>query len=169
MSGTFFGEISYPGDSIRQEYKEDILVGYRWYDTKKVQPLFPFGYGMSYTTFEYGKPMMSAKTMNADGSIDILVKVKNTGKVIGKEIVQLYIGDEECSVLRPVKELKDFRKVQLLPNEEKEVRFTIKPEVLKFFDDKQHAWIVEPGKFKAYIAASSADIRGTVTFEYTQL
>lgn len=73
-----------------------------------MQPLFPFGYGMSYTTFEYGKPMMSAKTMNADGSIDILVKVKNTGKVIGKEIVQLYIGDEECSVLRPVKELKDF-------------------------------------------------------------
>ena len=152
-----------------QEYKEDILVGYRWYDTKKVQPLFPFGHGMSYTTFEYGKPVMSAKTMNADGSIDILVKVKNTGKVIGKEIVQLYIGDEECSVLRPVKELKDFRKVQLLPNEEKEVRFTIKPEVLKFFDDKQHTWIVEPGKFKAYIAASSADIRGTVTFEYTQL
>ena len=118
----FFGEISYPGDSIRQEYKEDILVGYRWYDTKKVQPLFPFGYGMSYTTFEYGKLMMSAKTMNADSSIDILVKVKNTGKVIGKEIVQLYIGDEECSVFRPVKELKDFRKVQLLPNEEKEVK-----------------------------------------------
>lgn len=115
----FFGEISYPGDSIRQEYKEDILVGYRWYDTKKVQPLFPFGYGMSYTTFEYSKPVVSAQTMNTDGSIDVSVKVKNTGKVAGKEIIQLYIGDEECSVLRPVKELKDFRKVQLLPNEEK--------------------------------------------------
>ena len=164
----FFGEISYPGDSIRQEYKEDILVGYRWYDTKKVQPLFPFGYGMSYTTFEYSKPVISAQTMNTDGSIDVSVKVKNTGKVAGKEIIQLYIGDEECSVLRPVKELKDFRKVQLLPNEEKEVKFTIKPEALQFFDDKQRTWVAEPGKFKAYIAASSSDIRGTVTFEYIQ-
>ena len=164
----FFGEISYPGDSIRQEYKEDILVGYRWYDTKKIRPLFPFGYGMSYTAFEYSKPVVSAKTMNADGSIDLTVKIKNTGEMVGKEIVQLYIGDEECSVLRPVKELKDFRKVQLLPNEEKEVKFTIKPEALQFFDDKQHTWVAEPGKFKAYIAASSSDIRGMVTFEYTQ-
>ena len=143
----FFGEISYPGDSIRQEYKEDILVGYRWYDTKKIRPLFPFGYGMSYTAFEYSKPAVSAKTMNADGSIDLTVKIKNTGEMVGKEIVQLYIGDEECSVLRPVKELKDFRKVQLLPNEEKEVKFTIKPEALQFFDDKQHTWVAEPGKF----------------------
>ena len=164
----FFGEISYPGDSIRQEYKEDILVGYRWYDTKKIRPLFPFGYGMSYTTFEYNKPVVSAKTMNADGSIDLTVRIRNTGKIAGKEIVQLYVGDEECSVLRPVKELKDFRKVRLLPNEEKEVKFTIKPEALQFFDDKQHTWVAEPGKFKAYIAASSSDIRGTVTFEYAQ-
>ena len=164
----FFGEISYPGDSIRQEYKEDILVGYRWYDTKKIRPLFPFGYGMSYTTFEYSKPVVSAKTMNADGSIDLTVRIRNTGKIAGKEIVQLYVGDEECSVLRPVKELKNFRKVRLLPNEEKEVKFTIKPEALQFFDDKQHTWVAEPGKFKAYIAASSSDIRGTVTFEYTQ-
>lgn len=104
--------------------------------------------------------------MNANGSIDISIKVRNTGNVEGKEIVQLYIGDEECSLLRPVKELKDFRKIQLLPNEEKEVKFTIKPEALKFYDDKQHAWVVEPGKFKAYIAASSADIRGAVIFEY---
>lgn len=164
----FFGETSYPGDSIRQEYKEDILVGYRWYDTKKIRPLFPFGYGMSYTTFEYSKPVVSAKTMNADGSIDLTVRIRNTGKIAGKEIVQLYVGDEECSVLRPVKELKNFRKVRLLPNEEKEVKFTIKPEALQFFDDKQHTWVAEPGKFKAYIAASSSDIRGTVTFEYAQ-
>ena len=164
----FFGEISYPGDSIRQEYKEDILVGYRWYDTKKIRPLFPFGYGMSYTTFEYSKPVVSAKTMNADGSIDLTVRIRNTGKIAGKEIVQLYVGDEECSVLRPVKELKNFRKVRLLPNEEKEVKFTIKPEALQFFDDKQHTWVAEPGKFKVYIAASSSDIRGTVTFEYAQ-
>ena len=106
--------------------------------------------------------------MNADGSIDLTVRIRNTGKIAGKEIVQLYVGDEECSVLRPVKELKNFRKVRLLPNEEKEVKFTIKPEALQFFDDKQRTWVAEPGKFKAYIAASSSDIRGTVTFEYIQ-
>ncbi|MDN0077899.1 glycoside hydrolase family 3 C-terminal domain-containing protein [Bacteroides gallinaceum] len=160
-----FDALCYPGDSIREVYKEDILVGYRWYDTKKIEPMFPFGYGMSYTTFEYGKPAVSAKAMNQDGSLTVSVKVKNTGTVTGKEIVQLYIGDEKCSVLRPVKELKGFRKVALRPGEEKEVTFTVTPDALKFFDDKRHEWVAEPGKFKAYIGASSADIRGTVSFE----
>lgn len=103
--------------------------------------------------------------MNQDGSLTVSVKVKNTGTVAGKEIVQLYIGDEKCSVLRPVKELKGFRKVALRPGEEKEVTFTVTPDALKFFDDKRHEWVAEPGKFKAYIGASSADIRGTVSFE----
>lgn len=160
----FYGEMSYPGDSIKVEYKEDILVGYRWYDTKKVKTLFPFGYGMSYTTFSYSKPAITSKTMTAADSIQVSVMVKNTGKVAGKEIVQLYIGDEKCSVLRPVKELKGFRKIELAPGEEKEVTFTIRAEALKFFDDKKHAWIAEPGKFKAYIAASSADVRYTLPF-----
>jgi len=160
-----FDALCYPGDSIKEVYKEDILVGYRWYDTKKIKPMFPFGYGMSYTTFEYGKPVISAKTMNQDGTLTVSVKVKNTGKADGKETVQLYIGDEKCSVLRPVKELKGFQKIALRPGEEKEVTFTITPDALKFFDDKRHEWVAEPGKFKAYIGASSADIRGTVAFE----
>ncbi len=160
----FYGEMSYPGDSIKVEYKEEILVGYRWYDNKKVKTLFPFGYGMSYTTFSYSKPAISSKTMTAEDSIQVSVMVKNTGKVAGKEIVQLYIGDEKCSVLRPVKELKGFRKIELAPGEEKEVTFTIRAEALKFFDDKKHAWIAEPGKFKAYVAASSADVRYTLPF-----
>lgn len=160
----FYGEMSYPGDSIKVEYKEDILVGYRWYDTKKVKTLFPFGYGMSYTTFSYSKPAISSKTMTATDSIQVSVMVKNTGKVAGKEIVQLYIGDDKCSVLRSVKELKGFRKIELAPGEEKEVTFTIRAEALKFFDDKKHAWIAEPGKFKAYVAASSADVRYTLPF-----
>ena len=160
-----FGELSYPGDSVKEVYKEDILVGYRWYDTKKVKPMFPFGYGLSYTTFEYGKPVASAKKMSQDGTIDVTVKVKNTGNVAGKEIVQLYIGDEKCSVLRPVKELKGFKKIALNPGEEKEVTFTIAADALKFFDEQQHGWKAEPGKFKAYIGASSSDIRGTVEFE----
>ena len=152
-----FDALCYPGDSIKDVYKEDILVGYRWYDTKKIKPMFPFGYGMSYTTFEYGKPVISAKTMNQDGTLTVSVKVKNTGKADGKETVQL--------VLRPVKELKGFQKIALRPGEEKEVTFTITPDALKFFDDKRHEWVAEPGKFKAYIGASSADIRGTVAFE----
>ncbi len=160
-----FDSLCYPGDSIREVYKEDILVGYRWFDTKKIKPLFPFGYGLSYTTFEYGKPVLSAKTMQKDGNITLSVNVKNTGVYPGKETVQLYIGDEECSVLRPLKELKGFRKVALNPGEEQEVSFTITPEALKFFDDKKHEWVAEPGKFKVYIGSSSADIRGTATFE----
>lgn len=161
-----FGQLSYPGDSIKEEYKEDILVGYRWYDTKKIAPLYPFGYGLSYTTFDYSKPAATSKTLTATDSLQISVKVRNSGTVIGKEIVQLYIGDEECTLLRPQKELKKFCKVELNPGEEKEITFSITPNDLKFFDDRQQKWTVEPGKFKAYIAASSADIRGTVQFEY---
>ena len=160
-----FDELSYPGDSIKQVYKEDILVGYRWHDTKKTPALFPFGYGLSYTTFAYGKPVASAKTIAADGTLTVTIPVKNTGSVAGKEVVQLYIGDEKCSVLRPVKELKAFRKIALIPGEEKEVSFTITPEDLKFYDETAGEWTAEPGKFKAYIGASSADVRGVVPFE----
>ena len=160
-----FDELSYPGDSIKQEYKEDILVGYRWHDTKKIPALFPFGHGLSYTTFTYGKPVASAKVMAADGTLTLPVAVKNTGSVAGKEIVQLYIGDDKCSVLRPVKELKHFAKVALAPGEEKNVTFTLTPDDLKFYDEASAAWKYEPGKFKAYVCASSADVRGVVPFE----
>ena len=161
-----FGTISYPGDSIRQEYKEDILVGYRWYDTKKVKTLFPFGYGMSYTTFDYGKPMISQKEISGDESLQVSMTVKNTGDFKGKETVQLYIGDEKCSLMRPVKELKKFAKIELNPGEEKEVSFNINADDLKFYDDRKNEWTVEPGKFKIYIGASSNDIRNITEFEY---
>ena len=160
-----FDELSYPGDSIKQEYKEDILVGYRWHDTKKVPALFPFGHGLSYTTFTYGKPVASAKAMAADGTLTVTVAVKNTGSIAGKEIVQLYVGDDKCSVLRPVKELKHFAKVGLAPGEEKSVTFTLTPDDLKFYDEASAAWKYESGKFKAYVCASSADVRGVVSFE----
>lgn len=160
-----FDELSYPGDSIKQEYKEDILVGYRWHDTKKIPALFPFGHGLSYTTFTYGKPVASAKAMAADGTLTVTVAVKNTGSIAGKEIVQLYVGDDKCSVLRPVKELKHFAKVGLAPGEEKSVTFTLTPDDLKFYDEASAAWKYEPGKFKAYVCASSADVRGVVPFE----
>ena len=160
-----FDALSYPGDSIREVYKEDILVGYRWYDTKKIPALFPFGHGLSYTTFQYGKPVASAKKMAADGTLTVTVPVKNTGSVAGKEVVQLYVGDDKCSVLRPLKELKHFQKIALQPGEEKSVTFTVTPEDLQFYDDKAACWKSETGKFKLYIGSSSSDIRGTVNFE----
>lgn len=160
-----FGAIAYPGDSIREEYLEDILVGYRWHDTKKIPAFYPFGHGLSYTDFKYGKASASAKTISGDQNLTITIPVRNTGSVEGKEVVQLYIGDESASVLRPLKELKGFEKISLKPGEEKAVTFTVKPDDMKFYDDKTGSWRAEPGKFKAYIGSSSADIRATVPFE----
>ncbi|MGN0049146.1 MAG: glycoside hydrolase family 3 C-terminal domain-containing protein [Bacteroides sp.] len=163
-----FDALSYPGDSIREEYKEDILVGYRWHDTKRIPALFPFGHGLSYTTFSYGKPVASAKDMAQDGTLTIRLTVKNSGAVAGKEVVQLYVGDDKCSVLRPVKELKHFAKVALAPGKEKEVTFTLTVDDLKFYDETSASWKAEPGKFTAYIAASSTDVRGKVQFELAE-
>ena len=160
-----FGTISYPGDSIKQEYLEDVLVGYRWHDTKKIPARYPFGHGLSYTTFKYGKPTASAKTIADGESLTITIPVTNSGSVEGKEVVQLYIGDESASVVRPLKELKGFEKIDLAPGEEKTVCFTVKPDDLKFYDDTTGSWKAEPGKFKAYIGSSSTDIRATVPFE----
>lgn len=160
----------YSGDRSKEvidiKYNEGIFVGYRWADKqKKVKPLFPFGHGLSYTTFVYGKPTADSKTMSADGTLTVKVTVKNTGAREGQEVVQLYISDKKSSLPRPVKELKGFRKIKLAPGEEKEISFTINKDALSFFDDAQHAWIAEPGKFEAIIAASSADIKGIVPFE----
>lgn len=164
-SAHHFGAISYPGDSIREEYLDDILVGYRWHDTKKIAPSFSFGHGLSYTTFEYGKPVASAKTIAPGESLSITIPVKNTGDREGMETVQLYIGDDKASVLRPLKELKGFEKIDLAPGEEKTVNFTVNPDALKFYDPQTASWVAEPGKFRAYIGSSSTDIRAVVPFE----
>ncbi len=182
-----FGEASYPGiegasagnaandlkgadvsagNDPQQEYLEDIWVGYRWHDTKKIPALFPFGHGLSYTTFSYGKATLSAKEMSADGSLTITVPITNTGSIEGKETVQLYVHDEKSSLPRPLKELKGFKKVNIAPGTTVEVDFTFTPDDLKFFDDNQHKWIAEPGKFKVLIGSSSTDIRNTVQFVY---
>ena len=154
------------GDIVNEKYNESIFVGYRWADKqKKAKPLFPFGHGLSYTTFEYGKPVADKKTMTADDTITFTVTVKNTGDREGQEVVQLYISDKKSSLPRPVKELKGFRKVKLAPGEEQKVSFTVAKDALSFFDDAKHEWIAEPGKFEAVIAASAADIRGVVPFE----
>ena len=160
-----YGEQSYPGDSINQTYLEDILVGYRWHDTKKIPALYSFGHGLSYTTFAFGKPEISNKKMNEDGSVTISVSVKNTGDMAGKEVVQLYITDKKSSLPRPQKELKGFKKVSLQPGEETEVSFTITAQELSFYNDKVGKWVAEPGAFEALIGSSSTDIKGKVGFE----
>jgi len=159
-----FDKLCYPGDSVNVYYKEDILVGYRWYDTKKIQVLFPFGYGLSYTTFQYGKPTISSKSITIADSLVVTIPVKNTGKVAGKETVQLYVNDEKSSLPRPIKELKGFEKISLQPGEVKMVSFTLTKEDLSYYDDKKNSWIAEPGNFKIMIGASATDIRGTVDF-----
>lgn len=153
------------GDTINETYKEDIFVGYRWADKEKIQPLFPFGHGLSYTTFAYGKPSADKKTMNADETITFTVNVKNTGTREGQEVVQLYISDKKSSLPRPVKELKGFKKVKLAPGEEKTIALTIDKKALSYFDDAKHEWVAEPGKFEAIIGSSSRDIKGIIPFE----
>lgn len=156
-------------DVTTVQYNEGIFVGYRWTDRqKKVQPLFSFGHGLSYTTFEYGKPVVDKREMKADEQLTVTVPVKNTGSREGKEVVQLYIRDKKSSVERPVKELKGFCKVSLKPGEEKEVSFTIDRSALSYFDAGSHQWMAEPGAFEAIIAASATDIRGRVEFKLTE-
>ena len=152
-------------DTINTTYHEDIFVGYRWADKKKIKPLFPFGHGLSYTTFAYSKPSADKKTMTADDTISFTVNVKNTGTREGQEVVQLYISDKKFSLPRPVKELKAFQKVRLAPGEEKAVTLTIDKKALSFFDDAKHEWVAEPGRFEAIIGSSSRDIKGIVPFE----
>lgn len=145
----------YPGDSINVHYNDDIFVGYRYYDTYKVDPLFAFGHGLSYTTFKYSN--LSAVVQN--GKVNVTVKVQNTGSRSGAEVVQLYIKDIQSSLKRPDKELKAFEKTFLEPGQSKEISFTLGSEAFSFFDDKKMQWIKEPGEFELLVGSSSRDIR----------
>ena len=160
-----FGKRGYPGVDGQVYYDEGIYVGYRWFNTDNVQPQFPFGFGLSYTTFKYGKPSLSAKTMTEDGKITLTVPVTNTGKMEGKEVVELFIGDVESAEPRPTKELKNFAKVSLAPGETKTVSFDITADDLKYWSSKTHCFVAEPGVFKAYVCASETDVRGVSEFE----
>lgn len=160
-----FGEISYPGDSIKQEYKEDILVGYRWFDTKKIKPLFPFGFGLSYSTFEYGKISADKKTYAATDLIKVSFTLKNTGSVAGAEAVQLYATQEKAPVLRPAKELKAFSKVFLNAGETTTIELSIKAADLAYYDDKTQTWKLDKGNFVLHNAASAGDIKSSVKIQ----
>lgn len=148
----------YPGKNGRVEYAEGIFVGYRHYDIRNIEPLFPFGYGLSYTTFRYDNLQIPPE-MKADEPFRITVDVTNTGKRAGREVVQLYIRDVVSSLERPLKELKGFQKVALEKGETKSLAFNIGLEDLSFYDPEKKRWIAEAGEFEVMVGSSSRDIR----------
>ncbi len=151
--------INYPGENGKVRYGEGIFVGYRYYEKKKVAPLFPFGHGLSYTTFDYANLTLSAERLTAADTLTISVDVTNSGKVTGKEVVQVYVRDISATFARPEKELKAFAKVGLAPGQTKTVSFTLDREAFWHFDTSANAWAVEPGDFEILVGSSSADIR----------
>ena len=161
---------SYPGtwreghQIIDETYKEDIFVGYRWTDRQQIQPLFPFGYGLSYTTFKVSNLRADKKEMTDDGQLTVTADVKNVGSVAGAEVLQLYISDTKSSQPRPVKELKGFKKVYLEPGETQQVSFIIDRSALSFYDEKTGAWTAEPGEFVAMVNNSSAPTKNHIRF-----
>lgn len=163
----------YPGtkradsDIVDIRYNEGVMVGYRWFDTRKIRPLFAFGHGLSYTTFGYGKLSADTSKIGPDGALTLSVDVTNTGSRAGAETVQLYISDTKASVKRPAKELKNFAKIYLEPGQTKTVTFTVRPSDLAFFDAGAHAWKAEPGEFRAHVGAASDDIRSSLRFVLT--
>ena len=154
-------EFPNPGKSF---YDEGIFVGYRWFEHKDIKPLFAFGHGLSYTTFEYSDAAINRSKMVRGGKVDVSVNVTNTGTRDGAEVVQLYISDVESTLERPEKELKDFAKVFLKAGETKKVHFTVTEEQLKYFDDNAHEWVAESGDFVAHVAAASDDVRASLKF-----
>ena len=150
---------------IDEEYKEGLFVGYRWIDKLSNTPLFPFGYGLSYTTFKLGKATADKQELTVDDKITFTIPVTNTGAVAGAETIQLYVSDLEASVERPVKELKAFRKVFLQPGETKQVSLTIDRSALSFYNDQTGQWTAEPGEFKALIGTSSNNIISDYKFK----
>jgi beta-glucosidase len=150
--------LNFPGEGDKVEYKEGIFVGYRYYDKKNIKPLFPFGFGLSYTSFEYSNLLINKKEILDTDTVSVSVNVKNTGSVIGKEIVQLYVKDVDSTMMRPEKELKGFEKVELKPGEEKTVTFTLDKRSFAYFNVELKDWHVETGEFKILIGKSSKEI-----------
>ncbi len=146
-------------------YDEGIFVGYRWAEKHNLKPLFPFGHGLSYTKFKYGKASVDSPVMNSKGKVTVTIPITNVGSREGSEVVQLYVADMKSSVPRPVKELKGFKKVKLAPAETANVTFEIGSDALSYFDSARHSWVCEPGTFEIRIGSSSADIRAKVRFE----
>jgi len=157
--------LNFPGEQGESIYGERFYVGYRYFEAKDIAPLFPFGHGLSYTTFDYESMGVSSQQIDDTGELVVTAIITNTGDVPGKEIVQLYVSDPVSSLQRPVKELKGFTKVSLAPGESREVRFTLTERAFSYYDPRQSRWVAESGEFEIAIGASSADIRLTETIQ----
>jgi beta-glucosidase len=157
--------INYPGSHGQVRYGEGIFIGYRYYDMKEQPVLFPFGFGLSYTTFEYGAPRVSATSFRDVDGMTVSVDVTNTGPVAGKEVVQVYVRDHAADLVRPPKELKGFAKVALQPGETKTVTIPLDFRAFAYYHPAYAQWITEDGAFDILVGASAADVRGTVTVE----
>lgn len=150
---------NYPGGPVTSEHRESIYIGYRYYDKANLDVRFPFGFGLSYTTFEYSDIKISANKINEYESLTVSCKIKNTGNYDGAEVVQLYVKDKESTIFRPEKELKAFKKVFLKKGEEKEIEFTLEKRAFAFYNVSIHDWCIESGEFDILVGSSSRDIR----------
>lgn len=151
--------INYPGENGKVRYGEGLFVGYRYYDKKELAPQFPFGHGLSYTTFEYGNLHFSQAQVSPEKGLDVSFDVTNTGKRAGKEVAQVYVRDMNCYLARPDKELKAFAKLELAPGETKTLTLHLDREAFWFFDPMRNGWVTEPGEMEVLIGSSSRDIR----------
>ncbi|MBT6604408.1 glycosyl hydrolase [Candidatus Bathyarchaeota archaeon] len=152
------GYLNFPGENGAHMYAEGIFVGYRYYEKKKITPTFPFGYGMSYTEFQYSGLKLDKESMTNEEMLTVTLSVTNTGKIAGKEIVQLYVAPHGSKLKRPEKELKEFAKIHLEPSESKEISFELSERAFAYYDDHYAEWIVDSGEYSILIGASSADI-----------
>jgi beta-glucosidase len=161
--------INWPGGASEVRYGEGLFIGYRYYDAKQMPVLFPFGFGLSYTTFTYSNAKVSATSFKDVDGVTVTLDVTNTGKIAGKEIVQLYVHDRKSALVRPEKELKGFAKVELQPGETRSISIPLDFRAFAFYHPSYKQWITEDGEFDLLIAASSADVREslTVTLEST--
>ena len=156
---------NFPGRDLKVNYEEDILVGYRWFDTKGLPVVYPFGYGLSYTTFGYSNLNTDKKTYDQADTIQATFTLTNTGDREGAEVAQLYVSDPVCSVMRPVKELKGFKKVFLKPGESRRITLDIPVSSLAFYSEAQSQFVVEPGEFILQLGASASDIKQKISIE----
>ena len=162
--------LNFPGEDGQVIYGERMFVGYRYYDKRNVEPLFPFGHGLSYTEFGYSDLKLSSTNITDNDKLQVSLTVSNTGKVKGKEVIQLYVADTESSVQRPIKELKAFDKIELAPGESKEVSFTLNKRDFSYYSKVYDRWLAESGKFEILIGSSSRDIRlkGSLSLSNTE-
>lgn len=150
---------NWPGENLKVNYGEGVFMGYRYFERVQVDPLFPFGHGLSYTTFEYGRPSLDRKVLTSSGTIEVTFAVSNVGSCAGSETVQIYVRDDKSRLPRPEKELVAFEKVALEPDETVHLRISIDKYAVGYYDTAIPSWIAEEGSFQILIGASSTDIR----------